>query len=210
VHAEQFLDNARDPEAWRKHARALRRSGDAMWEQFSLDLVGAVVGSIDNRKREPNFDAALESLEITKLLYGLALETALKAWVVEHSPDKIQIRLVVDGNGNAVDAELKSIGVPTSSGHNLLALSEAAGLFGEAFSTVLRTDSDRRAMRNICRDLSEVVLWRGRYPVPLASAEPLKYDKGADPRATAHYVRDWLDPVLDVLLKVNATSAAPG
>jgi hypothetical protein len=180
-----------------------------MWDEFSLDLIGSVVGHVDNRKREPNFETALESLELTKLLYGLALETALKAWIVEHAPDKIQIRLVVDGRGDAVDAELKSIGVPTSSGHNLLALAEAAGLFGEAFSAVLPQDSDRRAMKNICRDLSEVVQWRGRYPVPLASAEPLKFDKGADPRATAHYVRDWLDPVLDVLLKAKSNGATP-
>jgi hypothetical protein len=56
-------------------------------------------------------------------------------------------------------------------------------------------------MRNICRDLGEVVLWRGRYPVPLASAKPLQFEPNAPQLAVAYYMRDWLDPVLDALLQ---------
>jgi hypothetical protein len=197
--AADFLKESRDPSAWRKHARALRRSGDVIWDEFLRMLLEAVDES-RNRGVEPELDTAAEVFETAKLLYGIALETALKGWIVKHYPSKIEVRVAMDGTGQATQAELRTVGVPISSGHNLLALAEASGLFGERFQTVLVTDHDRRAMRNICRELGEVVLWRGRYPVPLASAEPVRLDPNVPPRAVAHYIRDWLDPVLDVLL----------
>jgi hypothetical protein len=198
--AAEFVERSRDPNAWRKHARALRRSANVLWEEFTRVLVDESTTAIRD-KTDANLDLALEAFDTTKLLYGLTLETALKAWIVEHFPSKIEIRVVMDGRGDATHAELRAIGVPTSSGHNLLALAEAADLFGERFQSIIRTEDGRRALRNICRDLGEVVLWRGRYPVPLASAEPMKLDPHAPWRAVAHYMRDWLDPILDELLK---------
>jgi hypothetical protein len=198
--ASAFLDKSRNPGAWRKHARALRRSANLLWDEFSKLLVEAVAEARNNNA-EPDLEAALEALETTKLLYGLALETALKARVVERYPSKIEVRVAMDGTGQATHAELRAVGVSISNGHNLLALAEAAELFGAEFQSVLRTEDDKSAMRNICRDLAEVVLWRGRYPVPLASAEPVRLDPNVPPRAMAHYMRDWLDQVLDALLE---------
>lgn len=197
--ATEFLERSRDPSAWRKNARALRRSADTIWTEFEQALAAAAVADKEG-KDKPDFEDALEVFDTAKLLYGLTLETALKAWIVQYFQSKIEIRVAMDGTGEATHAELRAVGVPTSSGHNLLALAEAAELFGERFGAVMRTDDDRRAMRNICRDLGEVVLWRGRYPVPLASAEPMKLDPQAPQLAVAHYMRDWLDRVLDALL----------
>ena len=197
--ATEFLERSRDPSAWRKHARALRRSADTLWTEFERVLVAGITPT-NSDQGEPDFEEALEAFDASKLLYGLTFETALKAWIVEFFPSKIEIRVAMDGKGEATHAELRAVGVPTSSGHNLLALAEAADLFGERFSEVIRTDGDRRAVRNICRDLGEVVLWRGRYPVPLASSEPMRLDPRAPRLAVAHYMRDWLDPVLDALL----------
>lgn len=197
--ATEFLEKARDPIAWRKHSRALRRSAIALWNVFETTVIDEIEAAAES-KTEPTFAAALEALETAKLLYGLALETALKAWIVEHHPAKIEVRVVMDGKGEATGAELRALGVPTSNGHNLLALAEAAELFGDRFRTVIRTDGDVRTVKNICRDLGEVVVWRGRYPVPLTSSQPQRLDPNAPVRALAHYMRDWLDPVLDALL----------
>ncbi|WP_321955828.1 hypothetical protein [Paraburkholderia bannensis] len=207
MNAADFLRESRDPNAWRKHARALRRSGDVIWDEFQRELLEAIDES-RNRGVELELEAVAEIFETSKLLYGLALETALKGWIVEHYPSKIEVRVAMDGTGQATQAELRTVGVPISSGHNLLALAEAADLFGERFQTILVTDHDRRAMRNICRELGEVVLWRGRYPVPLASTEPIRLDPNVPARAVAHYIRDWLDPVLDVLLQTGGGAVA--
>lgn len=200
MQAANFIDKAKDPKAWRKHARALRQSADVLWGEFGKKLIAACLQAKEH-ETSPELEATLEFFETTKLLYGLALETALKAWIIKHDPSKIELRVIIDGRGEATSAELKTVGVSSSQGHNLLALAEAAGIFSVGFNSVLKTDNDRSAMRNICRDLGEVVVWRGRYPIPLASYEPMQLDPNVPNVAVAHYMRDWLDPILNALLQ---------
>lgn len=171
-----------------------------LWDEFERTLIAACLKAKEHNN-PPDFEESLEFFETTKLLYGLALETALKAWIIQNDPSKIELRVIIDGKGEATNAELKTVGVSSSQGHNLLALAEAAGVFTASFHSVLKTDSDRSAMRNICRDLGEVVVWRGRYPVPLASYEPMQLDPKVPNIAVAHYMRDWLDPIFNALLQ---------
>jgi hypothetical protein len=200
MQAGQLIEKSKSPEAWRKHARALRRAADAIWQKFEESIVEWTRSSHE-RGIKSDFELPREYLETSKLLYGLALETALKARIIENTPEAIEIKVTINGTGEAVQAELKNIGVPASQGHNLLALAEAAGLFGPDFSSVLSTELARDGMRNICRDLGEVVVWRGRYPVPLSSFEPIKLNPNVPMLALAHHIRDWLDPMFDALLR---------
>ena len=197
--AADFIELSKDPNQWRKHSRALRRSALTLWLEFERTLL-TEVGLASEKNRDPDLDEALELFENTKLLYGLALETALKGYIIKVDPDSLEIRVTMNGRGEPLHAELRNVGVPTSQGHNLLALAEKAGIFGPTFEHVLKFESDRAVMRSICKDLGEVVLWRGRYPVPLASFTPAKHDPSVPGRALAHYIRDWLDPLLDALL----------
>jgi hypothetical protein len=201
-----FIDRSRDSARWRRHARTLRASADLLWENFSTLLSESI-----QRARDTGSDLDLESaedaLQTTKLLYGLALETALKAWIIDHQPEKVEIRVVMDGSGEPKHAELRALGVPTSSGHNILALAEAAGIFDDDFQHLLSTQPEANVLKNLCRELSDVVLWRGRYPVPLASGNQLQLDKNAPARALFHYLRDWLDPLLNTLLEERLADA---
>lgn len=204
MHPSTFIDQSTNPAAWRKHASALRHSAEVLWDDFTKILIECVASRPEGDVS--NVAPAVEAFGVTKLLYGLTLETALKAWIVEHHPEKVELRVILNGRGDASEVELRTLGVPTSSGHNLLLLADVAGLFDETFADVVNTEEYKSALRNICRDLADVVTWRGRYPVPLASFKPIKLDPKAPAVALAHYMRDWLDPVLDVLLKTNSTS----
>jgi hypothetical protein len=200
MQAETFIEKSRSPQAWRKHSRALRRSANVLYDDF----VAVLAESIKEAKtlgEIADHDRAIEAIETAKLLYGLALETALKAWIIEHKPSQIEIRITIDGSGEAKHAELKSFGVNGNQGHNLYALADVAGIFeGVTFAHVLKTESDRDVFRAICKDLGQVVVWRGRYPVPMASFEPQPLTKGVPWKSYVHYMRDWLDPMLDALL----------
>lgn len=197
--AAQLFAKSIDPSSWRKHSRALRRSADVLWDTFA-ELLTTACAIAKKQNTELNVESALDALETAKLLYGLALETALKAWLIEHHPAKVEIRLTMTGDGLPKQAELKSFGLPTNQGHNLLALAEAVGVFGPNFSHVVKTESDGASLKTICRDLGEVVVWRGRYPVPMTSFEPISPDPKVPSVALGHYLRDWLDPLLDALL----------
>ena len=200
MRAETFIEKSCSPTAWRKHSRALRRSADVLFDDF----IAVLTDSLKEAKalgKEEDREQAVEAIETAKLLYGLALETALKAWIIEHKPSHIEIKIIINGSGEATHAELKSFGVNGNQGHNLSALADISGIFdGETFAHVLKTDSDRDVFRAICRELGQVVVWRGRYPVPMASFDPQPLAKGIPWQAYAHYMRDWLDPMLDALL----------
>lgn len=208
MHAIEFVEKSTDPTAWRKHSRALRHSADVLWDDF-VDLVTKAALQAKAQNTPPNFESAIEAIETAKLLYGLALETALKAWLIEHYPEKIEIRITMTGDGSPRHAELKSFGIPPNQGHNILALAEAAGVFGQRFSHVLNTENNDAALKNLCRDLGEVVVWRGRYPVPMSSFDPVSFDPKGPVAGLAHYLRDWLDPLLDALLVEHCDSTTP-
>lgn len=197
--ASELLERSIDAEAWRKQSRALRRSAAALWNSFSDSIISEVRDSIAEG-RALNLDMAAGYLETCKLLFGLTLETALKALIIEHQPEKIEVRSNIDGSGNIVSAELRTIGLATSQSHNLLTLAEVAGLFDGTIPDVFNSDFDKQAFRDICRNLGEAVSWRGRYPVPLTSFEPLTYNPKVPTLALGHYLLDFLDPVLDRLL----------
>jgi len=208
MQATEFVNKSTDSKAWRKHSRALRRSADVLWDDF-VELVAQAALDAKAQSTKPNFESAIEAIETAKLLYGLALETALKAWLIEHLPEKIEVRLTMSGDGTPKHAELKSFGIPLSQGHNILALAEAVGVFGHEFAHIHKTESDCAAVKNICRDLGEVVVWRGRYPVPMSSFDPVPLDPKVPAVAIAHYLRDWLDPLLDALLIEKNEFRAP-
>lgn len=200
MQAETFLEKSRSPSAWRKHSRALRRSANVLYHDFEEILVESIKEAM-GLGQKTDHEQAIEAIETAKLLYGLALETALKAWIIEHKPSQIEIKITIDGSGEARHAELKSFGVNGNQGHNLSALADVAGIFeGDAFAQILKTESDRDAFRAICKNLGQVVVWRGRYPVPMASFEPQPLAKNVPRKVYIHYMRDWLDPMLDALL----------
>jgi len=62
---------------------------------------------------------------------------------------------------------------------------------------VFKVQSDLTALRNILKHLSEVVYWSGRYPVPIKSGEEFQPTADLPVVALGHYLRDWVDPVLD-------------
>lgn len=199
MQAETFLKKSRSPSVWRKHSRALRRSANVLYDDFEAVLIESIKEA-KARGQSNDLERALEAFEIAKLLYGMALETALKAWIIEHKPNQIEIKITIDGSGEAKHAELKSFGVNGNQGHNLSALADVAGIFDKgSFAHILKTESDCEAFRAICRDLGQVVVWRGRYPVPMASSEPQPLAQNVPWQAYFHHMRDWLDPMLDVL-----------
>jgi hypothetical protein len=209
MQAAEFLETFKDHVAWRGQSAALRRSAEVLWDEFFRTVLTAAKKAKGENSTFLFPQQAEDLFQSSQLLYGLALETALKAWIIETKPSEIELRVTMDGAGQAVHAELRALGVPAGQGHNLLSLAEVAGLFSTEFESAVKTPFDAAAMRNICRYLSEMVQWRGRYPVPLASFEPIKLDPDVPQLALAHYMRDWLDPVLDVLLRQESAPIDP-
>ncbi len=191
---EDLIRNVRDPSAWRRESSIMRFSAEALWERFEHALIASIKDRVVN---DELFEVALGYMQSSKLLYGLALENAFKAEIVERNPDDIELKVQQDGAGQATRAHIKSLGV--QNGHDLVALAEKAGIFDERFSNILVDERNAFAFREICRHLMEMVVWQGRYPVPMSSKEPVLFDRSLPSVLQNHYIRDMLDPVLDAL-----------
>jgi hypothetical protein len=174
----------------------MRRAADTLWEKHEQTVLAAVGSGVVN---DALFDVAMQFMQSAKLLYGLALETAFKAAIVANNPADIDLRLSMNGLGEITDVEVKSLGVSGAKGHDLESLAEKVGVFSGKFEGTLVDAKSKDAFRQICRHLGEMVIWRGRYPAPMRSFDPLVYDPTIPMSALNHYMRDWLDPMLDAL-----------
>ena len=147
---------------------------------------------------------AAEYLVGSKFMYGLSLETALKAHFLRQRPADIEFRLMADGTGAIQSAELKQFGIQMGSGHNLEQLAQRLGLFTLAGHPVFKLENDINALREILKHLSEVVYWSGRYPVPTKSGETHQPSPDTPAKVFGHYIGDWIDPLLDHLQGAHA------
>lgn len=199
MNAETFMKNATDPHQWLEKSVDLRRSADRLWESFfetSLKWAKSQNPEADD-KTNALWEETYGYLTSAKLLYGLALETAFKAYILRARPSDITFKMSADGTGKVLEVEIKQFGVSIGSGHDLEHLGEKSGVFDRSTDPLFATDQDYRALREILRHLSEVVLWSGRYPIPIRSGNEQQIPPDLPAKVFGHYIRDWIDRVLD-------------
>lgn len=190
MHPHQFLQKARDPSAWRAKAVSLRRSGDAVWDEFSrrsLDANDKETKSFDDAK----FAEATNVLRNCQFLYSLAAECALKGLIIKQQPQEVVFETTVDGTDTLIDAKIKQIGKTRIDTHNVEKLAEIAGMVGT---------SDDAEIRELLAFSTFCINWIGRYPVPLDTSSDFM-PRGKLPVVVFnHYYRDLMDPFLDKVL----------
>lgn len=196
--AETLIHRGTDPDAWFAKSRSLRTSGNILWDAFITELTTYAVAIRDNDlQANMVWDRASELLTSAKMLYGLSAETAFKGTILRDRPADVQFHMEADGQGTIQRAELKQLGVSMGAGHDLVRLAEKAGAFRRGTGEVFPEDSDYVAIRAILEDLGQIVVWAGRYPVPLRSGTTPEVPMGIPAKVFGHYLRDWLDVLLD-------------
>jgi hypothetical protein len=94
-------------------------------------------------------------------MYGFALETAIKATIIQDKPDRVEFQMSTNANHDINNASLKGFGV--KNWHDLSRLAEVADLFKRDFAN----GSDR----NWLDHFTDAIVWRSRYPVPKQTGE---------------------------------------
>lgn len=197
MEADVFLSIVMEPIRWSSKSIEMRRAADVVWDRFVARLVDALKAQSDNLDDGGAWEEAIGYLDTSKMLYGYALETAFKGYIIEQEPDKFEIETTTDEAGEVLDARTIRIGVPLRSGHELVELAEHSGAFTRGEGAIFSADSDYIALHSILVHLTEYTVWRGRYPVPIRSGPEFAPAKGMPVRVLGHYLRDWVDPVLD-------------
>jgi hypothetical protein len=198
---DSFRDITSDPAAWRTKASTLRSAAEALWDT-SLGLITGGSPLVTPEERDRAVQLFAERLHTSQLLYGLVVETALKARIIELDPANARFVEKRDGHGAVIDVRIQRIGADLGGdGHDLVKLAEIAGVAGaQASSSIFSIESDRVAIHEILAFLSDCVRWSGRYPAPRNANGYYRPDHKIPARILGHYMRDWLDPFLDALL----------
>ena len=142
----EFIANATTPDAWFKKSVALSRSGQLLWREVISQLFG--------------YDYWQDHMQGAHLFYSLALETALKGSILQTTPEKFKFEPSMTGSMEILSIRLKQFGTNSGDGHNLEKLAEIVGVINQ------NADLERR---KVLRYASECILWRTRYPVPMAA-----------------------------------------
>jgi len=134
---------AQSPEAWRRTAIGLKRSAEIIWEHWFGIFKRLEGGQVVKTTYQEAGDIYL-LIPTFLLLYGLALENALKGLLVANDPT-----IVV----SPVKWKIKG------GGHDLCQLYKKVGFLATA---------DEQELLDA---LTQAVLWAGRYPVPKNHAD---------------------------------------
>jgi hypothetical protein len=145
-----FITAAGKARNWLITANQLRIAGDHLWSAYRTQMrrVGGAKGRTDScgvvikRLRRP------VHFGIPCMLYGLALENALKALRATQIVAQGDAVIVCSLKGERLHPALRH--------HNLEALAQQGGL------------SLSGADRNLLRRLEKFAVWAGRYPMPVA------------------------------------------
>ncbi len=129
---------AQCPQAWHRTAVGLKRSADIVWEQWFGIFKRLEGGQTATATRQEAGDLYL-LIPSFLLLYGLALENALKGLLVANDPSIV---------GSTVKWRIKG------GGHDL------RHLYSESHLLVKADEQELLAA------LTQAVIWAGRYPVP--------------------------------------------
>ena len=153
---DEYREALHDPKSWMIRSVSLFQSAEATWR--AGDNSGFGPGSNHPMPESPlDVVQAFGFYKVAMMLYGLAVETALKAILVSQKSDSIVVHLETNGGGDIQRVSLKTVG-DAGGGHNLIELAKNAGLI----SRNEREDVDEKSH---LAELSAYVAWRGRYPV---------------------------------------------
>jgi hypothetical protein len=151
---KKYRDALHDPHTWIMRSVSLFQSAESVWNSGKSS--GYCPGSNNPRPNSPlDLVQAFGFYKVAMMLYGMAVETALKGILIRNKSKDIIVQLETDGGGDIQKIALKSVG-DSAGGHDLVSLAKNAGVISK----------DDLAAKMHLRELAEYVIWRGRYPVP--------------------------------------------
>ena len=184
---EEFRTTFHDPNTWITRSVGLFQSAEAVW------LAGETSGYRPGSNVPPPA-SPLDELQcfgfykVAMMLFGLALEAALKGILIANKSDKIRVALETDGGGDIQSVAIRTIG-DSGNGHDLVALAKNAGVVS------LNDSCDLNEKKHL-RELSEYVSWRGRYPVPKSMSAEQEERERLNNAETIAFARSLLRQIL--------------
>ncbi|MCS3940294.1 hypothetical protein [Salinibacter ruber] len=177
-----FVEEARDPDSWYETAKWKNKDATLLWRQSTESLKEA--GRIkemgdDEREWMDRVDAYISLSGSALLLSAIALENALKGYLISEYPEEVRIKLTLKGDGTPEGARISQIGEDSNRKgvhHDLTSLCKSANLFGVQDNPIVENGDQHETFQDALDFLTHTARWAGKYPTPLKQKEKEKWD----------------------------------
>lgn len=102
--------------------------------------------------------------------YGIGIENGLKGIIIKLYPEAVNFEMIEEG------VILHDIGGKASKSHDLYALANRAGILGKNKKN-LPFNADVKLTKNVLQNLSDIIRWASRYPIPVNSSKIFQLDE---------------------------------
>ena len=183
---EDFLETLKNTNAWFRRAFEQKFVADKILADVILNR-----DFIRNQKAKNDFTKSSGLWANALFHYGIGIENGLKGVIVKNQPELINFEITED------DVILHDIGGKASKNHDLYSLANRAGILDKHLH-LFKYDSDRKLIKNVLQNLTDIIRWAARYPVPNNPSNVFEMDHDV-PHVCVYgfHILDVMEPIFD-------------
>jgi hypothetical protein len=177
-HEETLLN----PKIWFEFTRKQRRIGNILLSSL-MDKKSLL--SI-RKQKDTAIDDFVTVFSNAHFHWGIAIENGFKGLIVKHQPETITYKIEGD------DLIIKNI---AGNHHNLVKLAEMTGVLNKEYG-LYKYETDYLALIEVLKQLTEMVKWGARYPLPMDTRVVHKFSNEVPPTVVyGFHILDVMEPL---------------
>lgn len=161
---EDYLETLKNPNAWFRQAFEQKFVADKILADVILKK-----DFLRSLKEEKNMMKYTVLWGNALFHYGISIENGFKGVIVKNQPELINFEITED------DVILHDIGGKASKNHDLYSLANRAGILDKNLH-LFKYDSDRKLIKNLLQNLTDIIRWAARYPIPTMPSKVFRMD----------------------------------
>lgn len=162
---ESYISTLKNPNSWFDQAFSQKMVADKILNEIIMNREFLV-----KIKETQDYDDFVVLWANALYHYGIGIENGLKAIIIKNNPEAVCFEVTDD------DVILHDIGGKASRNHDLYSLANRAGVLGKN-KKELPFNFNVKITKNVLQNMSDIVRWVSRYPIPVNSSKVFQMDE---------------------------------
>ena len=162
---EAYISTLKNPNSWFDQAFSQKMVADKILNEIIMNREFIV-----KLKETQDYDEFVGLWANALYHYGIGIENGLKGIIIKNYPEAVNFEVTDD------DVILHDIGDKASKSHDLYSLANRAGILGKNKKN-LPFNVNVKLTKNVLQNLSDIVRWASRYPIPVNSSKVFQMDE---------------------------------
>ena len=162
---QAYISTLKNPNSWFDQAFSQKMVADKILNEVIMKREFLV-----KLKETQDYDDFIGLWSNALYHYGIGIENGLKGIIIKIYPEAVNFEVTED------DVILHDIGGKASKSHDLYALANRAGILGKNKKD-LPFNVNVKLTKNVLQNLSDIIRWASRYPIPVNSSKVFQMDE---------------------------------